>query len=147
MLYLSSALSVMYILLMYCISLLLLPPDGFVLCYIGLLVLTLWRFDDDVISPSPGEGRYSRDASVNQGLMARGSSQKDNRSEGRSKSKGKTISCFECHEKGNYKRDCPMLRKEKEHTACTAVSSSAVNYDDFDIGEVLSVNMGHGEYF
>src|SRR3954464_15616465 len=59
MLYLLSALSVMYILLMYCISLLLLPPDGFVLCYIGLLVLTLWRFDDDVISPSPGTGRYS----------------------------------------------------------------------------------------
>src|SRR3954471_4682518 len=46
MLYLLSALSVMYILLMYYIFLLLLPPDGFVLCYIGLLVLTLWRFDD-----------------------------------------------------------------------------------------------------
>ena len=59
MLYLLSALSVMYILLMYYISLLLLLPDGFVLCYIGLLVLTLWRFDDDVISPSPGKGRYS----------------------------------------------------------------------------------------
>src|SRR3954464_14441287 len=59
MLYLLSALSVMYILLMYYIFLLLLPPDGFVLCYIGLLVLTLWRFDDDVISPSPGKGRYS----------------------------------------------------------------------------------------
>ena len=59
MLYLLSALSVMYILLMYYISLLLLPPDGFVLCYIGLLVLTLWRFDDDVISPSPGKGRYT----------------------------------------------------------------------------------------
>src|SRR3954464_4510951 len=58
MLYLLSALSVMYILLMYYISLLLLPPDGFVLCYIGLLVLMLWRFDDDVISPSPGKGRY-----------------------------------------------------------------------------------------
>src|SRR5204863_6831037 len=56
MLYLLSALSVMYILLMYYISLLLLPLDGFVLCYIGLLVLTLWRFDDDVISPSPGKG-------------------------------------------------------------------------------------------
>src|SRR3954468_21438646 len=55
-LYLLSALSVMYILLMYYISLLLLPPDGFVQCYIGLLVLTLWRFDDDVISPSPGKG-------------------------------------------------------------------------------------------
>src|SRR3954467_10839703 len=54
-----SALSVMYILLMYYISLLLLPPDGFVLCYIGLLVLTLWRFDDDVISPPPANGRYS----------------------------------------------------------------------------------------
>src|SRR2546430_9651568 len=54
-----SALSVMYILWMYYISLLLLPPDGFVLCYIGLLVPTLWRFDDDVISPSPGKGRYS----------------------------------------------------------------------------------------
>src|SRR3954468_18192938 len=40
MLYLLSALSVMYILLMYYISLLLLPPDGFVLCYIGLLMLT-----------------------------------------------------------------------------------------------------------
>src|SRR3954466_15292613 len=49
----------MYILLMYYIFLLLLPPDGFVLCYIGLLVLTLWRFGDDVISPSPGKGRYS----------------------------------------------------------------------------------------
>src|SRR4051812_26616886 len=59
MLYLLSALSVMYILLMYYIFLLLLPPDGFVLCYIGLLVLTLWRFDDDVISPSPGKGRYT----------------------------------------------------------------------------------------
>src|SRR3954462_13145965 len=59
MLYLLSALLVMYIPLMYCISLLLLPPDGFELCYIGLLVLTLWRFDDDVISPSPGTGRYS----------------------------------------------------------------------------------------
>src|SRR5436190_23736734 len=58
MLYLLSALSVMYILLMYYISLLLLPPDGFVLCYIGFLVLTLWRFDDNVISPSPGKGRY-----------------------------------------------------------------------------------------
>src|SRR3954469_5807662 len=58
MLYLLSALSVMYILWMYYISLLLLPPDGFVLCYIGLLVLTLWCFDDDVISPSPGKGRY-----------------------------------------------------------------------------------------
>src|SRR3954467_10467852 len=58
MLYPLSAFSVMYILLMYYISLLLLPPDGFVLCYIGLLVLTLWRFDDDVISPSPGTGRY-----------------------------------------------------------------------------------------
>src|SRR3954468_12775601 len=57
MLYLLSALSVMYILLMYYISLLLLPPDGFVLCYIGLLVLTLWRFDDNVIGPSPGKGR------------------------------------------------------------------------------------------
>src|SRR4051812_26113240 len=57
--YLLSALSVMYILLMYYISLLLLPPDGFVLCYIGILVLTLWRFDDDVISPSPGKGRYT----------------------------------------------------------------------------------------
>src|SRR5204863_8023140 len=56
MLYLLSALSVMCILLMYYISLLLLPPDGFVLCYIGLLVLTLWRFDDDVISPSPARG-------------------------------------------------------------------------------------------
>src|SRR3954471_4037531 len=44
---------------MYYISLLLLPPDGFVLCYIELLVLTLWRFDDDVISPSPGKGRHS----------------------------------------------------------------------------------------
>src|SRR3954464_15580354 len=54
MLYLLSALSVMYILLMYYISLLLLPPDGFVLCYIGLFVLTLWCFGDDVISPSPG---------------------------------------------------------------------------------------------
>src|SRR3954467_14224500 len=63
MLYLLSALSVMYILLMYYISLLLLSPDGFVLCYIGLLVLTLWRFDDDVISPSPGKGRYSKDLS------------------------------------------------------------------------------------
>ena len=59
MLYLLSALSVMFILLMYYISLLLLPPDGFVLCYIGLLVLTLWRFDDDVIRSSPGMGRYS----------------------------------------------------------------------------------------
>src|SRR2546430_12229810 len=59
MFYLLSALSVMYILLIYYISLLLLPPDGFVLCYIGLLVLMLWRFDDDVISPSPGTGRYS----------------------------------------------------------------------------------------
>src|SRR3954468_2583594 len=59
MLYLLSALSVMYILWMHYISLLLLPPDGFVLGYIGLLVLTLWRFDDDVISPSPGKGRYS----------------------------------------------------------------------------------------
>src|SRR3954466_9169074 len=58
MLYPLSALSVMYILLMYYISLLLLPPDGFVVCYIGLLVLTLWRFDDDVIRPSPGMGRY-----------------------------------------------------------------------------------------
>ena len=57
--YLLSALSVMYILLMYYISLLLLPPDGFVLCYIGLLMLTLWRFDDDVIGPSPGMGRYN----------------------------------------------------------------------------------------
>src|SRR3954470_446574 len=57
-LYLLSALLVMYTLLMYYISLLLLPPDGFVLCYIGLLVLTLWHFDDDVISPSPGKGRY-----------------------------------------------------------------------------------------
>src|SRR3954470_6901635 len=56
MLYLLSALSVMYILLMYYISLLLLLPDGFILCCIGLLVLTLWRFDDDVISPSPGKG-------------------------------------------------------------------------------------------
>src|SRR3954468_24140760 len=46
-------------LLMYYISLLLLPPDGFVLCHIGLLVLSLWRFDDDVISPSPGKGRYN----------------------------------------------------------------------------------------
>src|SRR3954467_14344425 len=55
MLYLLSALSVMYIRLMYYISLLLLSPDGFVLCYIGLLMLTLWRFDDDVISPS-GKG-------------------------------------------------------------------------------------------
>src|SRR3954465_13075488 len=44
---------------MYYIFLLLLPPDGFVLCYIGLLVLTLWRFGDDVISPSPGKGRYN----------------------------------------------------------------------------------------
>src|SRR4051812_34188076 len=59
MLYLLSALSVMYILLMYYISLLLLPPDSFVLCYIGFLVLTLWRFDDDFISPSPGKGRYN----------------------------------------------------------------------------------------
>src|SRR5438270_9463172 len=59
MLYLLSTLSVMYILLMYYISLLLLPPDGFVLCYIGLLVLTLWRFDDDIIIPSPGKGHYS----------------------------------------------------------------------------------------
>src|SRR2546430_16961758 len=59
MLYLLSALSVMYILMMYYIFLLLLPPDGFVLCYIGFLVLTLWRFDDDVISPSPGKGRYT----------------------------------------------------------------------------------------
>src|SRR3954470_18079313 len=59
MLYLLSALSVIYILLMYYISLLLLPPDGFVLCHIGLLMLTLWRFDDDVISPSPGIGRYN----------------------------------------------------------------------------------------
>ena len=58
MLYLLSALSVIYILLMYYISLFLLLPDGFVLCYIGLLVLTLWRFDDDVINPSPGMGRY-----------------------------------------------------------------------------------------
>src|SRR3954463_9773023 len=48
----------MYILLMYDISLLLLLPDGFVLCYIGLLVLTLWHFDDDVISPSSGKGCY-----------------------------------------------------------------------------------------
>src|SRR3954468_6666527 len=40
MLYFLSALSVMYILLMYYISLLLLPPDGFVLCYIVLLMLT-----------------------------------------------------------------------------------------------------------
>src|SRR4051812_49102679 len=41
----------MYILLMYYISLLLLPPDGFLLCYFGLLVLTLWRFGDDIILP------------------------------------------------------------------------------------------------
>src|SRR5204863_7001940 len=60
MLYPLSALSVMYILLMYYISLLLLPPDGFVLCYIGLLVLTLWRFDDDIISPSSGRGRHRK---------------------------------------------------------------------------------------
>src|SRR5436189_6168425 len=59
MLYLLSALSVIYIMLMYYISLLLFPPDGFVLCYIGLLGLTLWRFDDDIISPSPGKGRYT----------------------------------------------------------------------------------------
>src|SRR5436189_3922416 len=59
MLYLLSALSVIYILWMCYISLLLLLPDGFVLCYIGLLVLTLWRFDDDVISPSQGKGRHS----------------------------------------------------------------------------------------
>src|SRR3954470_12583640 len=51
----------MYILWMYHISLLLLPPDGFVLCYIGLLVLTLWRFGDDVISSSPGKGCYKND--------------------------------------------------------------------------------------
>src|SRR3954463_2950055 len=60
MLYLLLALSVMYTLWMYYISLLLLPPDGFVLCYIGLLVLTLWCFDDDVISPSPGKGRHRK---------------------------------------------------------------------------------------
>ena len=59
MLYLLLALSVMYILLMYYIFLLLLSPDGFVLCYIGLLVLMLWRFDDDIIRPSPGMERYS----------------------------------------------------------------------------------------
>src|SRR4051812_46062022 len=59
MLYLLSALLVMYTLLMYYISLLLLPPNGFVLCYIGFLVLMLWRFDDDVISPSLGKGCYS----------------------------------------------------------------------------------------
>src|SRR5436190_799356 len=58
-----------------------------------------------------------RDVSVSQDLMARKSSQKDNRSEGRPKSKVKTVSCFECHEKGHYKRDCPMLRKGKEQTA------------------------------
>src|SRR5436189_5841933 len=69
MLYLLSALSVMYILLMYYISLLLLPPDGFVLCYFGLLVLTLWRFDDDVISPSPGKGRYNRTPKICGALM------------------------------------------------------------------------------
>src|SRR4051812_4922521 len=40
-----------------------------------------------------------RDVSVSHGLMARESSQKDNRSDGRSKSKGKTVSCFECHKK------------------------------------------------
>src|SRR3954468_9515835 len=66
MLYLLSVLSVMYILLMYYISLLLLPPDGFVLCYIGLLVLTLWRFDDDVISPSPGKGCHNPSRDVGQ---------------------------------------------------------------------------------
>src|SRR3954471_20464010 len=82
-----------------------------------------------------------------QRLVAWGGSQKDKRSEGRSKSKGKTVSCFKCHEKGHYKRDCPMLRKEKEQTASTAVSSLAVSYDDYGIEEVLSMNMGHGEYF
>src|SRR4051812_46218329 len=64
MLYLLLALSVMYILLMYYVSLLLLPPDGFVLCYIGFPVLTLWRFDDDVISPSPGKERYTTPISM-----------------------------------------------------------------------------------
>src|SRR4051812_3952496 len=65
------------------------------------------------------------DVSESQCLMAGGSSQKDNRSEGRSKSKEKTISCFEYHEKGHYKRDCPMLRKRKEQTAGAVVNSSA----------------------
>src|SRR4051812_34811921 len=71
MLYLLSALSVMYILLMYYISLLLLPPDGFVLCYIGLLLLMLWHFDDDVISPSPGMRRYKNDAGTRSEIESR----------------------------------------------------------------------------
>src|SRR5436190_18331138 len=54
----------MFILWMYYIFLLLLPPGGFVLCYIGLLVLTLWRFGDDVISLSPGKGRHSKALSI-----------------------------------------------------------------------------------
>src|SRR3954462_15254858 len=76
-----------------------------------------------------------RDVTETHGLTAWGGSQKDKRSEGRSKAKGKTVSCFECHEKGHYRRDCPMLRKGKEQTAGTAVNSSG-SYDDFDIGEV-----------
>src|SRR5438046_10378635 len=49
---------------MYYISLLLLPPDGFVLCYIVLLVLTLCCFVDDVISLSPGKGRHKIPSSL-----------------------------------------------------------------------------------
>src|SRR3954463_12760581 len=88
-----------------------------------------------------------RDVSESHGLMVWGGAQKDKRSESRSKSKEKTVSCFEYHEKGHYKRDCPMLRKRKEQMDGTTVSSSVVNYDDFDIGEVQSVNMGHGADF
>ena len=98
----------------------------------------------------------SKDGTEGDSLMTRGRShqkehsiRKKSRARSKSKSRMKKTTCYECQERGHFRRDCPKLKRNQKETSANVVdmsSSVEVNSSGGDSSdeEVLSVSVRHG---